>query len=285
MRPGSDGRTRRDIPGIDCEIHDLLVRRAELDSRPEADTGVGIPLRAAQTARVLRTILVRNGGMFPARALVRIWSDILFAADTRTTLHVFAGENASGFRDLARVHFGSLLPIVAHASTSAVIHACADDSAALGLVPPPESVESGQSWWEQLAPAGCDGPRVVQFLPFVQNDSAAVPLPQGYVIGAAEQEPTGQDTTLLRLECNAESSRARLQSLLRQAGFDPHLLAANRESASTVATRLLVANKGYVAPGDTRLQTLVDAAEEALESVALVGGYADPFVVAAQNAT
>jgi hypothetical protein len=283
MRPGSSDRTCRDIPGIDCEIHDLLVSRAELDSEPGANTYVAAPLRTARTAHILRSILARHSGSFPSRALVRIWSDILFASDEKTTLHVFAGENASGYRDLARVHFGSMLPIVAHSSTSAVVHACADDPGALGLVPPPESVESGQTWWEQLAAAGQPGPRVIQLLPFLQNDPAPVPLPQGYVIGAAEQEPTGQDTTLLRLDCHAEASRARLQSLLRQGGFNPHILAGSRESAKTVATRLLVANRGFVAADDERLAALADVAEEAIERVALVGGYADPFNIVVRH--
>lgn len=283
MGPGSNDRARRDIPAIDCELHDILVERAELASRKDAGSGISAPLRAARTAAILRTILARHTGSFPARALVRIWSDILFAADTQTTLHVFAGENAPGFRDLARVHFGCMLPIVAHTSTSAVVHACADDPGALGLVPPPESIESGQTWWEQLAPAGHAGPRVIQLLPFVQVDPAPVPLPQGYVIGAAEQEATGADTTLLRIECHAEASRARLQLHLRQAGFDPHVLAASRQSNNTIATRILVANKGFVAADDKRLPALADAAEEAIESVALVGGYADPFDVAVPN--
>ncbi|MGH6890455.1 MAG: hypothetical protein ACREHF_14900 [Rhizomicrobium sp.] len=276
---------RRDISGIDCEIHDLLVRRAELDSEEDSESEIPAPLRTARTARILRAVLGRHSGTFPLRALVRIWSDILFASDTQTTLHVFVGENGPGFRDLARAHFGSMLPIVAHASTSAVAHACADDSAALGLVPPPETIESGQTWWEQLVPTGRSGPRVVQFLPFLQNDAASVSLPQGYVIGAAEQEATGKDTTLLRLECHAQASRGRLLSLLRQAGFDPHILAASRESAKTVATRLLVANKGFVAVDDKRLSALADVAEEAIERVALVGGYADPFDAAAPNET
>ncbi|HEY3777407.1 MAG TPA: hypothetical protein VGL35_05070 [Rhizomicrobium sp.] len=280
MRPGLSDRTRRDVPSLDCEIHDLLKHRAELDAAEADGARVPAPLRAAQTARILRTILSRHSGNFPPRALVHIWSDILFASDRQTTLHVFAGEDASGFRDLARVHFGSMLPIVSHMSTTAIMHACADDRSALGIVPPPESVESGQAWWEQLAPLGHPGPRIAQFLPFLRNDPSPMPLPQGYVIGTIEQESTGHDTTLLRLECHAGASRARLQSLLRQAGFHAQILAGSREAAMTVATRLLVANKGFVAADDERLPTLAKLAGEAIESVALVGGYADPVETA-----
>jgi hypothetical protein len=208
---------------------------------------------------------------------VQIWSDIFFALDTHTTLHVYGGDDASRFRDLARMHFGCTMPLINHTSAMAVVHACANDPAALGLVPPPETIESGQTWWEQLAPAGHPGPRIAQSLPFVRNDCLSVPLPQGYVIGTVEQQSTGADTSVLRLECQAEMSRARLQTVMRQAGLDIQILAASRESPKSAASRLLVANKGFVAAGDHRLATVMEIAGEAVARVALVGGFADPF--------
>jgi hypothetical protein len=130
---------------------------------------------------------------------------------------------------------------------------------------------------------GHPGPRIAQYLPFLRNDPSPMPLRLGYVIGTIEQEATGRDTTLLRLECHAEASRARLQSLLRQAGFHAQILAGSRETAKTLPTRLLVANKGFVAPGDERLPGLAKLAGDAIESVALVGGYADPIEAAAKH--
>jgi len=282
MRPDSREDTRRDIQSIDREIHDLLMLRATLGDSAGGDASVPpAPVRAAQAAKILRNILSRHSGEFPLRALVQIWSDILFACDRQTTLHVFSGAGATGFHDLARTYFGCVMPMTTHNSAASVAHACADDPFAIGLVPPPESVENGQVWWEQLAPAGHTGPRIAQSLPFVRNDSCRVPLPQGYAIAAVEQEATGRDTSILRLECHSEMSRARLQTLLRQAGFEAQILAASRESAKSPASRLLVANKGFVAVDDERLATLAGAAGGAIERVALVGGFADPFDAAA----
>jgi hypothetical protein len=202
---------------------------------------------------------------------------MLFALDSPTTLHVYGGEDAPRFWDLARTHFGCTMPLMGHTSAMGVVHACANDPSTLGLLPPPESIESGQAWWEQLAPAGHPGPRIAQSLPFVRNDSLSVPLPQGYVIGSVEQESTGTDTSVIRLECNAEMSRARLQAVLKQAGFDAQILAASRETAKGAATRLLLANKGFVAAGDERLAAVTAIAGDAIDSIALVGGFADPF--------
>jgi hypothetical protein len=102
-------------------------------------------------------------------------------------------------------------------------------------------------------------------------------LPSGYVIGTVEQESTGTDTSILRLECRTEMSRARLQAVMRQAGFDVQIIAASRESAKGAGSRLLVANKGFVAADDERLAAVMTTAGEVIASVALVGGFADPF--------
>jgi hypothetical protein len=106
-----------------------------------------------------------------------------------------------------------------------------------------------------------------------------VPLPLGYVIGTIEQESTGTDTSVLRLACQAEMSRARLQAVLKQAGLDAQILAASRDSPKALG-RLLVANKGFIAAGDERLAAVTAIGGEAIESVSLVGGFADPFEVA-----
>jgi hypothetical protein len=281
-RPDKAEEIRREILALDRDIHDLLMRRTEavLASQSE-EIRSPAPLRVSQAARVLRGVLARHRGRFPLRALVQIWSDMVFAMDTQTTLHVYGGEDAPRFWDLARMHFGCTMPLIAHTSAMAVVYACANDSSALGLVPPPESTESGQAWWEQLAPAGHPGPRVAQCLPFARNDSTSVPLPQAFVIGAVEQESTGTDTSVLRLACLGEMSRARLQTVLKQAGFDAQILAAGRESPKAAASRLLVANRGFVADDDERLAAVTAIGGEGIESVALVGGFADPFEAAA----
>lgn len=269
---------RHEAESIDRRIHDLLLRRAEIAELERDQTAEApAPIGTAQIAVILRGILGRHSGRFPLRALVRIWSDILFAGDTQTTLHIHGGEDVSGFRDLARTHFGCTMPMVSHGSATAVVHACADDPRALGLVPPPETVDNGQTWWEQLAPMGHAGPRIAQSLPFVRNDAGPVALPQGYAIATIDQQPTGTDTTVLRLECYAELSRARLQSLLRQAGFDAQILAASRVASKGTASRLLVAARGFVAADDERLTSIPAKAGDSIERVSVVGGFADPF--------
>jgi chorismate mutase/prephenate dehydratase len=286
LRSLSHDDMRREADSIDFDIHDLLMKRAELGAilADKAGESSLAPLQAAHAAKVLREILSRHSGRLPRRALVRIWSDILFAANRQAKLHVFGRNDASGFWDLARTHFGCAMPMIGHNSAASVVHACADDPHAFGIVPLPESLEDGQAWWEQLAPAGHGGPRIAQRLPFVRDDGCPVPLPQGFAIAAIEQEATGMDTTLLRLECHSELSRARLQSVLKQCGFDARILAASRDSAASAGSRLLVANRGFVSAEDERLGSIVAKAGDAIGRVSVVGGFADPFeAVVAQD--
>jgi len=68
-----------------------------------------------------------------------------------------------------------------------------------------------------------------------------------------------------------------LNSVLKQAGFEAQILAASRESPKSAASRLLVANKGFVAACDERLAAAKAIGGEGIDSVTLVGGFADPF--------
>ena len=118
-----------------------------------------------------------------------------------------AGDGETAYVDLARAYFGSVTPIRTHGKPSLVIHACAEEPNSLGVVPLPLIEEPGPAWWAQLAPAGEKGP--------AHHRQAALRLeatmrPSAYAIGAIEQEPTGDDTTLLLLEIAPGKSRTRL---------------------------------------------------------------------------
>ena len=281
---------REEIDRIDDALHDLLMRRAEV-SRAIAKVkqpvtganGSPIPaLRPAREAAILRRLLARHKGDLPPRVLVRIWREIIAASlrvQNKFHLHVYAADNQTGFADLAHDHFGSFTPIRAHTRPSLVVHACAEEPYSLGIVPLPEIEEPGPSWWAQLAPAGEKGPRVVAKLPFVQDGVDGL---SAYAIGTVEQEPSGDDTTLLLLEIAPGISRATLQNFLRGAGLGGKLVAAGRLQEKRVPDEILLEVKGFVGKDDPRLKSLSEAAGEAITRVAPIGGYANPVVLPAR---
>jgi chorismate mutase len=279
---------KREVDGVDDAIHDLLIRRAELAdliaSHPELETSEDAPQsRPARKAKILRRLAGRHTGSLPKRSLVHIWSEILAAAPgEHGTVHVFAGDGDAHYRDLARTYFGSLMAMESHNSANAVVHACADDPRAIGVVPLADSGEDGAAWWSLLAPAGQQGPHVVARIPFIPEDGGEDVFPQAFAIGTLEQEETGDDTTLLLVETEDEVSRTRLQSLLGQAGFEAQILAAG-DAQGRGFRHLLLANKGFIDPRDPQLAAFIAKAGGLILRAAPVGGYANPLDTKSRN--
>jgi chorismate mutase len=277
---------RREIDEIDDALHDLLLRRAEVSravarvKRPDgAVAGLPETMRPGREAVILRRLLARHEGALPPRVVVRIWREIISSSlqvQAKFHLHVFASEQQTALRDLAHAYFGSLTPIRSHTRASLVVHACAEEPNSLGILPLPEMEEPGAAWWAQLAPAGERGPRVVAKLPFLLDGED---IPTAYVIGSIEQEPSGDDTTLLLLEIPAGMSRKKLQGFLKDAGLEGRLAAAGRTSEKNVPDEILVELKGFVGKNDPRLAALGAAAGEMAGRIAPIGGFANPVAM------
>ena len=114
-------------------------------------------------------------------------------------------------------------------------------------------------------------------MPFVTEDDDA---PSAYVIGAIEQEPTGDDTTLLLLEVAPGKSRTKLQTLLNEVGLPARLAAAGRIAEKNVPDEILLEVNSFVGKGDTRVKTLAKAAGDAIARIVPIGGFANPVVLA-----
>jgi chorismate mutase/prephenate dehydratase len=260
------------LDALDDKLHDLLIKKAALVEQASR-------LGPAQQTITLRRLAARHQGSLPLAALVRIWREITAAMPGRATLvHVFAGEKVATYRDLARAYFGSLAAMESHPSASAVIHACAGDASAFGLVPPPDSDENARPWWAQLTPSGQSGPRVIARLPLVAEGDAQS---GAYAIGTLEQEPTGADTTLIILEVLADLSRTKLQALMKDVGLEAQLVAVGRDSARSSSRLHLLEVSGFIRGDDSRVGTLLEQAGETIVRLVCVGGYADPLVQAA----
>jgi hypothetical protein len=190
-RPASSPADRLDA--IDDKIHDLLIERAALAEK--------LPVASpTQQVMSLRRLVARHKGKLALSGLVGIWREVLASMPGAAPIaHVFAGSQTAFYRDLARAYFGSAAVIEGHPSASAVIHACAGDPAAVGLVPPPDSDENQRPWWAQLTPSGQAGPRVIARLPLVAASETARVLGPYLLPGAQVTElfdQVGQFRTL-----------------------------------------------------------------------------------------
>ena len=274
---------RSEIDQIDDALEDLLARRVLLSraiariklSQAPAVT-LSSAMRPAREAMILRRLLARRTPELAPQLVVGIWREIISSslrAQCAFHAHVVAGDGETAYFGLARAYFGSETAIKTHGKPSLVVHACAEEPNALGVVPLPVIEELGQAWWAQLAPAGERGPRVIAKLPVVAGGDAV----GAYAIGAVEQEPSGDDTTLLLLEVAPGKSRNRLQVLLREAGFSARLTAAGRVAEKHVPDEILLEVDGFVGKGDPRLSALVKAGGDTVARIAPIGGYANPI--------
>jgi hypothetical protein len=251
------------LDALDEKIHDLLMQRAQ----------IAAPSSPAEQAVRLRRLTNRHTGDFPLPALLRIWREMMAAsAAPGRTVHVYAADRAGQFRDLGRDLFGSLVAMKSHLSAAAIVHECTGDAKAFGVVPPPESDENTRAWWAQLTPSGQTGPRVVATLPLTGADTAAA-----YVIGTLEPQPSGDDTTLLLLEADENLSLTKLQTLLKQGGFEARLLAVSRDGARNPHRHHLLEVAGFLAEDDSRLGVLREQGGDAILRIASVGCYANPL--------
>lgn len=281
---------RGEIDKIDDALQDLLVRRAAISRAvaraklPGASTvALSAAMRPAREALILRRLLARRPTELSPLLVVGIWREIISSslrAQTSFHGHVFAGDGETAYVGMARAYFGTETPLRTHGKPSLVVHACAEEQSALGVVPLPVIEEQGPAWWAQLAPAGEKGPRIIAKLPFVTEDDDA---PAAYVIGAIEQEPTGDDTTLLLLEVAPGKSRTGLQTLLKEAGLPARLAAAGRTAEKNVPDEILLEVNGFVGKGDPRIATLAKAAGDAIARIVPIGGFANPVVLASSG--
>jgi chorismate mutase/prephenate dehydratase len=288
---------RAEIDALDEALHDLLIRRAEITREiaqvkrgaaqsvaadGEAGTELKLPpaFRPAREAQILRRLLARHKGDLPRRVIVRIWREIMAAslqAQSKFHVNVCDGEGQAGFGDLVHAHFGSLTPVHEYARAATVVHECAEEPDSLGVVPLPDMAETGVPWWASLVPPGQPGPRVIAKLPFIVHPDELQPA--ALAIGAVEQEESGDDTTLIRIEHEAGLSRARLGTLLKNAGFETTLMAAGQATEKSDFGAVLLAAVGFVPADDARLGAFRIAAGDAVLRADPVGGFANPIIL------
>lgn len=268
---------RREIDAIDDSLHDLLVRRGEVQAQVgRAKGGEGVYIRPGREALVLRRLMARHRGAFPKPVLVRIWREIFAAGlSLQGAFSVAVPASADGaMTTLAVDHFGALTPAHELADAPAVLDAVRGGEAAVGVLPMPRAGEA-DPWWRRLA-RDPEAPPVIARLPFAAPASRAGDA-EALVVGAAPAEDTGDDRSLVVLEAAGEADDAGVSTAVTDAGVEP--VAWLTAPADNGCGRFhLLEVPGLVAPGDARLENLAGAAPVA--DARVLGSYAVPLSAA-----
>ena len=149
--PNALAQLRAQLDAIDDQIHDLLMRRAAVVESVARDGGkVGTKIRPGREAAILRRLLARHTGAWPAQAIVRIWREIFGAAliiEGGQTMAVCDGDGGAERLALAREHFGPLTPVRRHHNPAQTLADLARDNAQLAILPPPAEDDEAHGGW------------------------------------------------------------------------------------------------------------------------------------------
>ncbi|HTQ72361.1 MAG TPA: chorismate mutase [Acidocella sp.] len=269
---------RAELDAIDDQIHDLLMTRAKVVETVAAEGGKkGTKIRPGREAIILRRLLARHTGAWPAAAIVRIWREMFGAAliiEGGQTMAVCDGEGGESRLALAREHFGPLTPVRRHHNPAQTLADLTREGGAQLAVLPPlgEGDDIHGGWWPMLAANGPTRLYVIAKIPFWTHRAEGLPGGEAYVVATVQPDASGADRGLMMLSFNAETSRTRIIEQVAAAGFAPGPLWVKR------------------LPGDSRLlalvevEGLVDDADPRLGAIAgldwpphVIGGYALPL--------
>ncbi len=276
--PSSLDELRRHIDQLDDELHDVLMRRAEIveaiGALKKADATPA--MRPGREARILRRLMARHRGGFPRPILVRLWRELLsgsVAMQGEVPVAVYVPASSSGLWDLARDHYGSHAPLTAFRTAGDVVGAVSDGRAVLGVLPLPGQ-GGGETWWRHLLGGDVPKPRIIARLPFGARGNARLEGDDALVIGKIDPEPSDDDRSLFAIETDAEVSRTRVTTALGQVGIAATLL--DGTDKNDIAAQLFE-YEGWLAADDTRLKELHATLSPLAVRVALLGAYARPL--------
>jgi len=255
-----------------------VVRRVA-EAKAAQGNGPPIALRPGREAVVLRRLLERHRGVFPAAALVRLWRELMGAFTQQQTpvrVAIYRPADQPGHWDLARDHFGSQIPFFEHDSTTQVLSEVRADPRVIGVVPAPIETES-QPWWPLLVNGEPATPNVIARLPFMPTGNARGRNISALVLARLDPEPSGDDISLLLIESPGEMSRSRITVALQKAGF-PTLLSALDHARGGLHFYLIEVPE-IIVDADPRLAAAAAALGVERARVLTIGAYARPSSV------
>uniref|UniRef100_Q07IG9 chorismate mutase n=1 Tax=Rhodopseudomonas palustris (strain BisA53) TaxID=316055 RepID=Q07IG9_RHOP5 len=209
--PPSLAELRREIDGIDEQVHNLLMQRGDIIDRlisVKQTQEVGSAFRPAREADMMRRLVQRHRGILPLDTVESIWRVIISTftyVQAPFSVHADLSLGESAMRDSARFHFGFTVPFLPHFSAAAAVDAVANSKGDLALV---SATSSRTPWWTELEALGA--PKIIARLPFVERADHPAALPVFVVSRVADSAMvTEVETWSVRVSgWNAETARA-----------------------------------------------------------------------------
>ncbi|MFP5469148.1 MAG: chorismate mutase [Alphaproteobacteria bacterium] len=280
-------RLRAEIDQIDDAAHDLFLRRAEIvqsiaktkaveqpDPLRQSASAASMPvfaMRPGREAKILRRLVARHSGKFPVAAIGRMWREMITAScgmQGPFEVAIYGSDDPAGYLDVARWHFGSVVPSALYNSAAQVLQRVGEGKGVVGVLPLPGGGDPGADWWPALAHKSI---RIVARLPFLRAEGQV--SCDAVAVAPIDREETGDDHSFLLAFCRNEMSRAAVRRLLADSGIECRPLDTDKQDKRL----MLFDTQGYIADTDIRLIRAVASEEKLLEHIVVAGGYALPL--------
>jgi len=246
-------RIRQEIDRVDDQIHDLLMRRADLVEDVAAAKAGGAPgaprFRPGREASILRRLKARHDGPLPFAVVGHIWREIMSSFLRRQMpfeVLVWGGSGRIAVWDLARAHFGVAADCKPMMEAVEALDKTTKSDTAIAVL---AFEGEGEPWWRLL----CDnrpgaGLQIIARLPFFE------PAPvTAFTVGRG-REDSGDDTTLVVLH---------------------DLPKAPPGALADAAGDALIELPGFIEQNDPVLDRL--CADHGAARATVIGGYANPI--------
>lgn len=214
---------RHQIDQIDDEIHNLLMRRADLVLEiAEEKKKSGLPIiQPAREIKTLRRLMTRHRGVLQKQAVLQIWRELVGAVcllqkDLRAVLYtppLHSHEDVGAFDfayDLAHAYLGTLFPVESQSDIHKLISQLAVGDYECAILPydPVKSHSPSNHWWryfidfKKTAPESAASPAnsaiyITQKLPITALSSEN---PQAFLLTSGGFHASGDDYSILACE-------------------------------------------------------------------------------------
>jgi len=273
---------RIEIDAIDEQIHRLLMNRTELVGQVGAmkrQAGAhGFALRPGREAIILRRLAARHQGTFPAHALIKIWREVLSGTvqvQTPYSVAICDLDDPVAYRLLVRNQFSGA-PIKSFATPLDTIKALRSGNVMVAVVPCP-TLNATDTWWKELAFGEHSDLKIIARLPFLQPNSSR-PI-NALAIAALRPEPSGEDISLVVVECRSDSINYQLPDLPASCKLLCHNNTPETDLAEIKTFNMLVSVDGFVEPDDELIPRFFAIQENTVTRARVIGCYPKQLVV------
>tara|TARA_B100001989_G_C24549077_1_gene472970 strand:+ start:1718 stop:2572 length:855 start_codon:yes stop_codon:yes gene_type:complete len=265
---------REEIDAIDNNVHDLLMRRADLvNSVASAKKKEGLQIvQPAREAAMIRRLLKRHTGPLPKSTIIGIWRELVGAVallQSGMTVSVVEEQKDSRGWELAKGYFGSAVPMKRVGNTAEAITSVLEDDTSFAVMPWPVQGED-MPWWGHL---------------FVQKElSIITALPYGaeslelsnekaLILSKIEFMDSGNDISLIGLELKSDIRRDKIQDELGTLGMEVLNIYSGASRFNDGSRVHLVEVLGFLKDSESQIEKITKLFGNDYYNAVMIGGY------------